>query len=302
MDQAARPMTETWTTKSLLRWMTRRFEERGIDAPRVVAELLLAHVLECDRTRLYMESDRPASAAELEALRALVQRAQDDEPVQYIVGRAAFFGRDLEVERCTQIPQPCTEDLVEAVLAWQRRRGEEGPQPASVIADVGTGSGCIAIALACQLPGARIVATDLVPAALALAGRNAERHGVAGCITFLDGDGLAPLAEHAPFDAICSNPPYIPDHEWDGGLVQPSVKSHVPASALRGGPDGLDVIRPLIAGAGALLKPGGLLAVEIADSQRDAVLALVEQAPDLGDGEVRKDGDSLWRILLAHRI
>lgn len=299
MDMTQR-RAEVWTTRRLLRWMTGRFEAKGVDAPRVVAEMLLAHVLGCERMRLYMEADRPAAPAELAALRDLVVRAQGHVPVQYLTGLASFFGRELSVDRSTMIPQPCTEDLVQAVLDWLSDHGVSAP----LIADVGTGSGCIAISLALALPSARVVATDVAPEPLDLARRNAERFGVADRVELVEGSLLEPLRGRADadrFDVLCSNPPYISDHEWDRGQVQRAVREHVPPRALRGGPDGLDHVRPLIEGAGALLKTPGLLAIEIAGGQREAALDLAERAGGLERATVRKDCEGFWRVLLAER-
>ncbi len=308
----AESFPETWTTRDLLRWMTHRFEEKGIDAPRVVAEMLLGDVFECERMRLYMDVDRPASSEELATLRQLVVRASAHEPVQYLVGRASFLGREFLVDRSTMIPQPCTEDLVDWVL--QRFKGLLGyGDPAEavegccgpVIADVGTGSGCIAVSLAARMPTARLVATDKMPEALELARRNAERFNVVDRIEFLEGVLLEPLKVPAgvrPFDMICSNPPYIPDHEWEAGLVQASVREHVPASALRGGSDGLDFIRPLIAGAGGLLRSGGRLVIEIAHCQKDEVIDLVDATEDLHLPQVLVDYEGYWRLLTAEKI
>ncbi|MDY7110592.1 MAG: peptide chain release factor N(5)-glutamine methyltransferase [Planctomycetota bacterium] len=326
-----------WTTRRLLAWMGPYFESRGLDAPRLVAEMLLAHVLDCDRMRLYMEADRPAAAEELATLRALVARAAKHEPVQYLIGQARFYGRDFAVTPHVFIPQPCTEEIVSVVSEWFGRGGRtsvDGEEPANdggadagpLFADVGTGSGCLAVSLALQVPRARVVATDADEAALEVARGNAERFGVTDRLAFVIGsllepvrawmdeggdapDGAASGAGAGPFpraggrfDVICSNPPYIPDHEWEGGQVQEAVRKYVPQRALRGGRDGLDFIRPLIAGAGSVLKSGGRLVIEIADCQRDAVLDLVEKAPGLGNAEVRRDHEGLWRIFVAERV
>ncbi|MHC5023874.1 MAG: peptide chain release factor N(5)-glutamine methyltransferase [Planctomycetota bacterium] len=291
-----RPIADPpWTTRRLLEWMSGHFAERGIDSPRVVAEMLLAHVLDCDRLRLYMESDRPASEPELARLRALVRRAVQHEPAQYLVGEAWFFGRAFSVAPATLIPRPSTEVLVEAVL--QRNRDRGGGEPPR-IADLCTGTGCIAVSLAAQIPGARIVATDVVPEALDLAGRNAARHGVADRIELRAGSLLEPLGDE-PFDVICANPPYVPDEEWE--QVEANVREHEPAGALRAGPDGLQFIRPLIAGAGRHLRPGGRLFIEIPNAARDTVLALASSTDDLERAEVRKDYDGHWRLLAATR-
>lgn len=278
------------------------FAERGIDSPRLVAEWLLAHVLGCRRLRLYMEVDRPASPHELARLRGLVKRIAAHEPVQYVLGEWDFYGRPFHVAPCTLIPRPCTESLVEQVIRWGRARGvsKEGNEarPIGRIADIGTGTGCIGLTLALEWPAAHLVATDIAPDALDLARRNAERHGVAPRVEFRLGSLLEPLAGER-FDIIATNPPYIPDDEWAD--VAPNVKNHEPHRALRGGADGLDLIRPIIHGAAEHLLPGGLLAVEIPHARRDAALALAVAAPGLTNARVEKDGEGLWRVLLAKR-
>jgi len=307
--------SESWTTRRLLKWITDHFTAKGVDSPRVVAEMLLGHVLGCERLRLYMDADRPASATELSTLRALVKRAGEHEPVQYLTGTAWFFGREFEVDRSTLIPRPSTETLVETVLnhckAANGIRGdaESGRATPSVaalrIADIGTGTGCVAISLVLQLPAgaARITATDIEPQAIELAKRNAARHKVAERIDFLQGDLLEPLRAASgggEFDVICSNPPYISDAEW--AAVPRNVKEHEPERALRGGTDGLDVIRRLISESPPLLRPGGLLTIEIAESQKDAVLDLAKAQPLLGEARVVKDHEGLLRVLVAQRV
>jgi release factor glutamine methyltransferase len=293
--------TETWTTRRLLRWMAEHFEAKGIDSPRVVAEMLLSHVLACERMRLYMEADRPASPPELARLRELVARAAAHEPVQYLVGQAWFFGHQFDVNRSTLIPRPATETLVEHVIQWRRSNpGHASP----LIADIGTGTGCIAISLATQISDARLVATDIIPEAIELGRANAAKHTVIDRIDFRLGPGLTPLSDASPtpgerFDVIASNPPYISDREWAD--VPENVKHYEPASALRGGPDGLNVVRPLIAEAGAVLKRGGLLAVEIADIQRDAVVEMTKATALYENADVLKDHEGLWRVLVANR-
>lgn len=281
-----------------MEWMTGHFEARGIDSPRVVAEMLLSHVFGCERMRLYMEADRPAQPLELASLRELVARAAKQEPAQYLVGHGWFFSRQYVVDKSVLIPRPSTETLVEHVIQWCRTSpGHAEP----VIADVGTGSGCIAISLALQMKGTHLVATDVDETALAVARRNAVDHGVDDRIEFRQGPGLDPLTAElgAAYDLICSNPPYIGDDEWAD--VPPNVKDFEPEIALRGGPDGLDVIRPLIAGAGRLLRPQGRLVVEIADRHHDAVIALVETSETLENPVILKDHEGLWRVLVAAR-
>jgi release factor glutamine methyltransferase len=320
-----RRTAEVWTTRRLLKWMADYFESKAVDSPRVVGEMLLAHVLGCERMRLYMESDRPASPPELTQLRDLVARAAELEPVQYLVGGAWFFGKAFKVDRSTLIPRPCTEMLVEHVIRWLRvTPGHSQP----LIADIGTGTGCIAISIAAQFPEARLIATDVIPEALELARANAATHKVIDRIDFRLGPGIDALrnqvvaparqsttvnqqlstnsslaTRNSSFDVICSNPPYVPDHEWET-KVERNVKEYEPASALRvvgGRGDGLDVIGQLISEAPEFLKPGGLLAIEIAACQRDAVMEMARRRGALENIEVLKDHEGLWRVLTAER-
>lgn len=290
-----RVSTESWTTRRLLGWIAETFEQRGLDSHRLCAEILVSHVIGCERLKLYMEPDRPASPEERGTLRDLVKRALAHEPIQYLTGEAWFFGLKLKADRRALIPRPGTETIVEHVLQAERsREGEEQVR----IADVCTGSGCIAVALAKHLPGAHVTATDISADALALAAENAEAVGVSDRIEFSEGDLLGPISSDGPFDWIVSNPPYIPDHEW--GAVEPNVKDHEPGLALRGGADGLDLVGPLIDGASALLKPGGVLLVEIASCTAGECVALAEAAGYAGV-RILKDHEGLERVLVAER-
>ncbi len=287
---------EVWTSRSLLDWMNERFTTSGIEPPRLVAEMLLSSVLQQQRIDLYADIDRPATDAERAALRPLVQRALQGEPVQHILGEAWFFGMPFLVDRSTLIPRSATETMVEHVLQWWRSREtiDNGR-----IADVGTGGGCIAIALATNLPDVEVIATDISEEALDLARRNAERHGVADQIEFRLGEGLAPLENDDFFDAICSNPPYIPDHEFQ--TLDASVADWEPAAALRGGPDGLEVAGPLISGGGEHLRQGGMLIVEIATSSSEDARSLALQSPDLQNEKILRDQHGDARFITAVR-
>ncbi len=292
--------SDVWTTRRLLDWMAGYLTERHVDDARLTTELLLAHVLRCQRLRLFMEVERPASRDELARLREMVKRIGAYEPVQYVLGEGWFYGRPFEVNRSTLIPRPCTETLVEHVI-WHVRKssGSAGVLPAWSMLDIGTGTGCIAITIAKEIPSTRIVATDIRDDILALARRNVARHEVNDRIDFRRGTLFDPLRpDEDCFDVICANPPYIPDHEWPD--VPRNVKEHEPHSALRGGPDGLDVIGPLISQSIQFLSAAGLLAIEIATVQRDEVIRLAKDA-GFASADVVKDHEQKWRVLLARR-
>jgi len=239
------------------------------------AELLLLHSLRISRATLLAHPGREVSAREQAAFQALIDRRMRCEPVQYITGRQEFYGLLLEVTPAVLIPRPETEHLVEAVLHLL-----PADRPVR-IADVGTGSGAIAIALAAHLPQARITALDLSTAALGVAAANAATHGVEGRIQLLHSDLLTALESESPatqgeahsFDAIVSNPPYVP--ESDGPGLHPQVRDHEPATALFAGADGLEIYRRLIPQAWIALRSGGLLALEIGHGQRNALSDLL---------------------------
>ncbi|MCE9591611.1 MAG: peptide chain release factor N(5)-glutamine methyltransferase [Planctomycetes bacterium] len=285
--------TETWSTRRLLTWTTDHFTKRGIDSPRLSAEMLLAHVLEVPRLRLYTDPDRPASELERAAFRELVERATKHEPVDYLVGQAPFFSMMLKVDRRVLIPRPSTETLVEHVIQHARRTpGFASP----TIADVGTGSGSIAVALAKHIPQSRVIATDAHEEVFEVARVNAKAEGVEERVEFRHGDLLAPLLG-LRVRYLVSNPPYISDKEW--AEVAPNVKDYEPTHALRGGGDGLQFIRTLIAEAHTYLDRPGQLVIEIAASQKQAVLDLAMSAPGLTNATVLADHEGLARVLVA---
>ncbi|MEM7681927.1 MAG: peptide chain release factor N(5)-glutamine methyltransferase [Planctomycetota bacterium] len=299
-DPAARarpPAVErAWTSRKLLAWTTQAFERAGLDSPRRSAEMLLGHVIELDRLKLYLDPDRPASDLERSAFRDLVERALAHEPVDYLVGYAPFFSMTLKVGPGVLVPRPSTEALVEHVLQHQRRTSGFALPTA---ADVGTGSGTIAVALAKQWKqrglAPRIVATDVSEAALDIARQNAQDHGVADAIDFRQGDLLEPLAGER-FGYLVSNPPYIPDAEWPD--VPPNVKDHEPELALRGGADGLRCVRPILEGAPALLDRPGAIAIEIATATATPAQAIAEKA-GFAHLAVLPDHERLPRVLVA---
>lgn len=284
------------------------FTKKGLDSPRLMAEMLMSHVIGCERLRLYMDPDRPATPLERQSLRDLVGRALKHEPVQYLVGEAWFFGLQFHVDKRVLIPRPATETVVQEVLQHHRsRHGASGTAGEGVLfADICTGSGCIAITLLKNLPGARGVATDICAEALAVAQRNTARHGVADRLDLLHGDLLAPLAEHAvargegSLDYLVSNPPYIPDDEWPD-KVGINVREHEPHKALRGGPDGLDFVKRLLADGPRLLKPSGLILIEVADSRAAQAADLARAAPGLQNVRILNDVEGLPRVVVAER-
>lgn len=285
-----------WTTQRLLQWTTQHFEKKRIDSPRLAAEMLLAHVLGIGRLKLYMDPHRPASDLERATFRGLVERAVAHEPVDYLVGQAPFFSMVLKVSPAVLIPRPSTETLVEHVIQHARRTpGFTSP----IVADVGTGSGAIAIAIAKQIDTARVIATDISADALAIAKENAETKGVADRIDFRHGDLLEPLRGER-LHYLASNPPYIGDDEW--AEVEPNVKDHEPEHALRGGSDGLRYLRPLIADAATYLHDPGQIVFEFAASQKDAVLKLAQANERLKNAHVLVDHERLPRVLVADRV
>jgi release factor glutamine methyltransferase len=232
--------------------------------PRRDAELLLAHLLGCDQTALLTHPERILSAAESEQFERLLKRRLASEPIQYLTGVQEFFGLHFAVSPAVLIPRPETEHLVEAVLQRFEREAEVR------IVDVGTGSGAIAVALAHSMPHSRVTAVDLFPAALEVARRNAERHGVIDRLTLLPSDLLAAVGSEG-FDAVVANPPYIAA----GEVLEPQVANYEPHSALYAGPTGLEIYERLIPQAARVLKPGGWLMLEIGYGQSPALRNLM---------------------------
>ena len=223
--------------------------KKGVDSPRLQTELLLAHLLKQPRMQLYLNFERVLTPAEVDGLRELIRRRGQREPLQHIVGSTSFCGLEIAVNRDVLIPRPETELLAERGWTFLNQLSTLNPQPSTAL-DFGTGSGCLAIALACKCPAAEVYAIDISPEALALARQNAARHGVAERIRFLQGDGFAAVPEGARFDLIISNPPYIPSGEI--ASLQPEVRDYDPRRALDGGADGLDYGRRLAAEARAV--------------------------------------------------
>ncbi len=255
------------------------------------AELLLRHVLHLARAGLYQHLDDPLTAEQDCVYRALLKRRLSREPTAYILGHREFFGLDFEVTPAAIIPRPDTETLVDLVLAFLHERFGASPV---TIADVGTGAGVIVVSLARALPYAQVVAIDFSPDALALAGRNARRHGVHERIRFQQGDLLEPL--DAPVDIVAANLPYVPTADWE--QLPPELRDHEPRAGLDGGPDGLRVIDRLLRQAPAHLKPGGALFAEIGDEQGKAASQLARDSFPGAEIEIKPDLSGQDRVLL----
>jgi len=269
---------DRWTIGTLLETAAAYLREKGSESPRLDAELLLAETLGIDRVHLYTEFDRPLTVPEVSAYRALIARRAVREPVAYILGRAHFRHLSLEVGPGVLIPRPETEELVDVALALLRRRplwrAPAPPGTQALIADVGTGSGAIAVSLASEA-GLRVLATDASEQALVVAARNAAAAGVQGLVEFKRTDLLEGVPE-GTLHLVVSNPPYVRTGDIAG--LAPDIRLFEPVEALDAGPDGLRVIRRLLPEAARALRPGGSVLLEVGDGQAAEVEALAREA------------------------
>lgn len=281
------------TIHDLVQGARDRFMNAGISADLAAldAEVLARQVLGWDRARFLTERNETASSVFLLKYEPLVARRERREPVSYILGSREFWGLPFEVGPDVLIPRPETEFIVEEALKLVAR--DSNP----VVVDVGTGSGCIAIALARELPFARPIATDLSRHALDVARRNAERHGVASRITFVETSFLDGV--EAGVDLVVSNPPYVPSISEPG--LTPEVRDYEPAVALFGGEDGLDGLRKVLEGAAEKLSPGGWLVMEFGCGQDDCVADLVAGVDGLDLVTIRHDLQDIPRTVVCRR-
>ena len=302
-------------------------DRKGVESPRLQAELLLAHLLKMPRMNLYLKFERALTVEETDGLREFIKRRGQREPLQHIVGSTSFCGLEIAVNRHALVPRPETELLAEE--GWKFLNGRAGsPQPAAARSenapyqyshalDLGTGTGCTAIALAAKCPNAKITATDISTEALALAKENAARNGVADRIEFLQSDGFAAVqivgqasslspseAKNSEtgkmpalqFDLIISNPPYIPSAEI--ATLQPEVRDFDPRAALDGGPDGLDFYRMFASQAKRFLKPDGKMMLEFGDGQAGVIRKILETEKWIVEA-MKEDYSQRARILIA---
>ena len=277
---------EAWNPIKLTRWSGDYLEEKGIEDGRLEAEFLLAHVLRTERLQLYLQFDRPIEKDELARFKSLLQRRLSREPLQYIVGRTGFREIELKTDSRALIPRPETEILVGEVLAWAETESEE-----LTGLDLGTGSGAIALSLLKEGGFRRIVGTDLSEDSLALAWENAVALELDDRLELRTGALFDPVAPGEHFDVIVSNPPYIPEPDRDG--LQPEVRDWEPEGALFAGPEGMDVLVPLVKGAPNALRQGGLLAVEVGPGQATPLMAEMERSEVYG--QVRSVSDLAGR-------
>jgi release factor glutamine methyltransferase len=271
--------------------------KKGVDSPRLQTELLLAHLLRRPRMQLYLNFARELTPPEVEGFRELVKRRGQREPLQHILGSTSFCGLEIAVSRHVLVPRPETELLAERGWTFLQHLSTLNPQPATAL-DFGTGSGCLAIALAFKCPAAQVQAIDLSLEALAVARDNAARHAVVERIQFRHGDGFAAVPAGTQFDLIISNPPYIPSAEI--AALQPEVRDYDPRGALDGGPDGLDYYRRLAAESAPFLSPGGRLMVEFGDGQAESVRGILQPQKWIVE-TIQEDYNHQPRILIARR-
>ncbi len=284
-----------WTIKRLLDWTTQFFQSKGLDSARLGAEVLLSEALGCERIDLYTRFAEVPSESTLSTYRDWVKRHAAGEPAAYLVGSKEFYSLKFDVDSRVLIPRPETEHVVIAAIDAARSLAIE---PVRIV-DVGTGSGCIAITLARQLPVARLLATDISAEAIELARKNASRHEVESRIEFAIGDLLTPMPADFEPDVIVSNPPYIGLQEKD--TVDPSVRDFEPATALFSGPQGTEVIKRLILEAADRLSAGGFLIFEISPIIADRCRQLVRAESAFAEPTILKDLAGHQRVIVTRK-
>jgi release factor glutamine methyltransferase len=279
------------TVLEVIRKTSEFLGSKGVESPRLNAELLVGHALGLPRMRLYIEFERPVGDAELAAIRELVRRRGRREPLQHILGFAEFSGLRLKTDGRALIPRPETELLVENVVS---RAGS----PPGRILDLGTGGGAIALALASRYPLARVTAVDSSPEALSLAAENAASTGLTGRVSFMQSDWFAAIGPGEAFDLIVSNPPYLSREETDAAA--PEVRAHEPAAALTSGDGGFADISAIAGQSAGFLAPGGMLALETGTGHHPRLAALLEGS-GFARSESLQDLTGRSRFVLAWR-
>jgi release factor glutamine methyltransferase len=281
---------QQWTIGAILAWTKQYFEGKGIDSPRLDAEVLLCHVLGKDRVYLYINFEQPLQPEELAAYRELVKQRAMRRPVAYVTGRKEFMGLTFAVSPAVLVPRPDTEILVETALTRLK------PVQAPAILDLGTGSGAIIVSLLHKLPAAQGMAVDISAEALAMARQNAAAHQVLDRLDVRQGDLFAPA--EGMFDAIVSNPPYIDAEDMTN--LAPEV-AYEPRLALAGGADGLDYYRRIVADAGRYLSAAGFVALEVGLGQACLVADFASEATGLKTADIIKDYAGIERVVVLER-
>lgn len=282
---------DIWTIGRILKWTEQYFGTKGVESPRLDAEVLLSHVLKKERIYLYVHFDQPLEAAELAAYKELIKQRVKHVPVAYLLGQKEFMGLTFKVTPATLIPRPDTEILVQAAV--ERLRGREKVS----FADIGTGSGAICLSVLSFVPDSTAATVDISQEARAVAEENAKRLGLSERIEFFTGDLLEPVKDRK-FTAILSNPPYIPEQDIEG--LQAEVRCQEPYGALAGGKDGLDFYRRLCSEAPVLLDDDGFMAFEVGIGQAAKVAALAEENPLIARTEILKDLAGIERVVIAY--
>jgi release factor glutamine methyltransferase len=289
-----------WTIKELLKVTTDYLGKKGIESPRLSAEILLAHQLDIDRVKLYLRFDQPLHDKEVAGYRSLIKRRLSREPIQYITGVQEFWSMDFAVGPQVMVPRPETELLVEHALALCRqKRSTEGS--CGRILDLGTGCGAIAVAIARELEGVGVWATDVSQDALDMARRNAKKHGVEERIEFLLSDLWQNLSnQELTFDIIVSNPPYIESEAM--ASLPPEVRDHEPRQALDGGEEGMFYITNIIQEAPKHLTPGGWILLEMDPEQTTKALGLIEASNSYLRPVRLKDYSHNHRVVMVQKM
>ena len=285
---------QIWTIGRILKWTEEYFGQKGVESPRLDAEVMLSHVLGRQRIYLYVHFDEPLQAEELAAYRTMIKQRIDRVPVAYILGEKEFMGLTFKVTPDTLVPRPDTEILVQAAVDRLKQWTDADVR----LADIGTGSGAICLSVLSMLDNIVADTVDISPAARAVAEENAAALGLSERVTFHTGDLLAPIREQQ-FTAILSNPPYIPEADIQG--LAPEVRCKEPMTALGGGKDGLDFYRRLCDEAPAMLTDDGFMAFEVGIHQATEVAQLAEASPLIVRTEILKDYAGIDRVVVAWR-
>jgi len=291
---------KTWQIKDLLKVSTDYLKSKGIENSRLNAEVLLAHQLNLERIRLYLNFNQPLTGKEISGYRSLIKRRITLEPLQYITGTQEFWSLDFVVDRHVLIPRPETEIAVEQAIILAKTIEHNEDQSLKIL-DLGTGCGPISIAFAKEMPGVLIWATDISEKALNVARTNASKHDVADRLEFRQGDLWEPfLNDTCLFDIVVSNPPYVTSGEYND--LSPDIRDNEPRLALDGGEDGMYYLKKIIKGAHDFMNPGGWIILEMAPSQTQEALTIIDQTGDYEKMARIKDYSRSYRVVIARAL